>query len=76
MTSANPEQKRRQGLKADYRGATPEQVAQAVHRHRPNKPESDSESWLRMEVVRGADGTLYTGAITEHDEPPPPPESD
>ena len=27
--------KRRKGLKADYRGATPEQVAKAVGRYRP-----------------------------------------
>jgi len=27
--------KYRKGLKADYRDATPEQVARALHRHRP-----------------------------------------
>lgn len=30
--------KRRKGLKANYGGATPEQVARAVGRYRPNKP--------------------------------------
>ena len=28
----------RKGLKADYRGATPEQVARALHRYRPDQP--------------------------------------
>ena len=28
----------RKGLKADYRGATPEQVAAAVLRYRPEQP--------------------------------------
>lgn len=28
----------RKGLKADYKGATPEQVAAAVLRYRPEKP--------------------------------------
>lgn len=28
----------RKGLKADYRGATPEQVARALHQYRPEKP--------------------------------------
>ena len=28
--------KYRKGLRADYRGATPEQVAQALHRYRPS----------------------------------------
>ena len=32
--------KRKKGLKADYRGATPEQVAKALHRHRPEKVET------------------------------------
>ena len=30
---------RKKGLKADYKGATPEQVAKALHRHRPEKVE-------------------------------------
>ncbi len=29
----------KKGLKADYRGAKPEQVAEALHRHRPDKVE-------------------------------------
>ena len=28
----------RKGLKADYKGATPEQVARALHRYRPEQP--------------------------------------
>ncbi len=32
-----PKGKRKQGLKADYKGATPEQVAEAVLRYRPGK---------------------------------------
>lgn len=32
-----PPKKRRKPLKADYRGATPEQVAKALHRYRPKK---------------------------------------
>ena len=28
---------RRKALKADYKGATPEQVAKALHRYRPKK---------------------------------------
>lgn len=28
----------RKGLKADYKGATPEQVARALHRYRPENP--------------------------------------
>ncbi len=37
----NDKQKRkpyRKGLKADYQGATPEQVARALHRYRPGQP--------------------------------------
>ena len=30
---------RKKGLKADYQGAKPEQVAKALHRHRPEKVE-------------------------------------
>ena len=30
---------RKKGLKADYKGTTPEQVAKALHRHRPEKVE-------------------------------------
>ena len=30
---------RKKGLKADYKGAKPEQVAKALHRHRPEKVE-------------------------------------
>ena len=29
--------KRKKGLKADYKGATPEQVTKALHRHHPEK---------------------------------------
>ena len=29
----------RKGLKADYRGATPEQVAKALHQYRPHASE-------------------------------------
>lgn len=35
-----PRRKYRKGLKADYRGATPEQVARALHQHRPTKLKS------------------------------------
>ena len=31
--------KRKKGLKADYKGATPEQVTKALHRHRPEQVE-------------------------------------
>ena len=48
--------RRRKGRPADYRGATPEQVAQAVHRHRPNELENAPKPWLRIELVRGTDG--------------------
>ena len=30
----------KKGLKADYNGATPEQVAKALHRHRPEEVET------------------------------------
>ena len=30
---------RKKGLKADYKGATPEQVAKALHRHHPEQVE-------------------------------------
>lgn len=30
--------KYRKGLPADYRGATPERVARALHRYRPERP--------------------------------------
>ena len=30
---------RKKGLEADYKGAKPEQVAKALHRHRPEKVE-------------------------------------
>ena len=67
--------RRRKGRPADYRGATPEQVAQAVHRHRPNELENAPKPWLRIELVRGTDGGTYMGNVTEHDERPPPHES-
>lgn len=34
---------RRKGLKADYRGATPGDVALALHRHNPNSQPEDGE---------------------------------
>lgn len=33
--------RRRKGRKADYRGATPEQVAKALHDSRSGRPASD-----------------------------------
>ena len=36
--------KRRPGLKADYRGATPEQVARRLHGYRPTKQEKAEAS--------------------------------
>ena len=35
--------KRKKGLKADYKGATPEQVTKALHRHRPEQVEEGRE---------------------------------
>ena len=37
MTSANPECKRRKGRPANYQGASPEQVAKALHRHHTDR---------------------------------------
>lgn len=39
MTTART--RRRKGRKADYQGATPEQVAKALHNYRPDRPASD-----------------------------------
>lgn len=36
--TARRQSRRQEGLKADYRGATPEQVARAVLMYRPKKP--------------------------------------
>ena len=40
MTETKKRKKRgkyKKGLKADYKGATPEQVARVLHQHRPNQ---------------------------------------
>ena len=35
---------RKKGLKADYKGATPEQVAKALHRYQPERAEKNAKS--------------------------------
>lgn len=70
MTSKSKKgQARRKALKADYQGATAEDVARALHRYRPEKrprgvregppkyrrPESDEESGRQPRSKKGDD---------------------
>ena len=64
MTTTNP----RTPLPADYGDATPEQVAKAVLRFRPDAPVTGTKPWLRLGVKRDSDGLPVVDEITEHDE--------
>lgn len=53
-------------LPADYGDASPEQVAKAIGRFRPEH----EKPWAKVHIVRGDDGAPYSGEITYHDEKP------
>ena len=59
---------KRTTLPADYGDATPEQVAKAVGRFRPQAAVTGTKPWLRLGVKRDADDIPVVDQITEHDE--------
>lgn len=71
---------RRKGLTADYAGASPEDVARALHAHRPGasgdaagvSTDGFTKPWLRLDIKRNELGIPIVAGITEHDERPPP----
>ena len=60
--------RKRTALPADYGNATPEQVAKAVGRFKPDAPVTGTKPWLRLGITRDADGLPVVSSITEHDE--------